>query len=111
MFYLWTNSRDGFRMRKQIKDLNQLKAELSSLIESVRAKKIFYNEAKECLKKAENELKMAKKYFYRSYKDWSKVRKDFDKAKKKLSKAPYELRKWSKTHFGDVIKFIEGDGK
>lgn len=64
-------------MRKQIKDLNQLKAELSSLIDSIRVKRIFYNEAKEYLKKAESELKIAKKSFnkFKWLKDFSELNK------------------------------------
>jgi hypothetical protein len=85
----------------------QLKEEHLSWLESIKIRRIAYEQATANLKQKEKELKIAKKIFYLTYRDWKQARKEAEKSKKRWKSYPSRLREWAKRHWGEVFKILE----
>lgn len=87
-----------------IDDLKNKVVESESLVKDTRN---LYLICKQDVKDAEIELKKAKKYLYRSHKNWVRAKNILEKSKSKLSRYPRESRTWAKNNFGKVMETIE----
>jgi len=85
----------------------ELKQQYLSWLESVKIRRVAYDSAKQYKREAEEKLRIAKKIFNKTYKDWKQARKEVEKSKRKWKTYPYRLRQWAKQNWGKVFDMME----
>lgn len=85
----------------------ELREHYLSWLESVKIRRIAYEQAKDNLKASQEDLRISKKIFNRTYKDWKEARKEAERTKRKWKNYPYQLRYWAKQNWGKVFEMIE----
>lgn len=91
----------------KIKSEQQLKEEYLSWLESIKIRRIAYESARFHLKQNEENLKIAKRIFNRTYNDWKIARLECERSKRRWKNQPYKMRKWAKEHMDKVFELFE----
>lgn len=85
----------------------QLKQEYLSWVDSIKIREQARRSAKIYLKDAENNLKIAKKVFNATTRDWVQARKEAERTKRRWKTYPYRMRQWAKNNMDKVFKLLE----
>ena len=85
----------------------ELKEEYLSWLSSIKIRKCAYDSAKIYLKEAEDNYKIAKKVYSRTYTSWKQARMEAEKTKRRWKNYPYRLRQWAKNNWGKVFDMME----
>jgi hypothetical protein len=86
----------------------ELKEKYLSWLDSVKIRRIAYEQARDNLKASQEDLRISKKIFNRTYKDWKQARVEVERSKRKWKTYPYKLRQWAKQNWGKVFDMMEG---
>ena len=86
---------------------NKLQEEYLSWVQSIEIRTIARQSARVYLKEAEENLRIAKKVFYATTRDWVKARKEAERTKRKWKTYLYRMRRWAKENMDKVFKLLE----
>jgi hypothetical protein len=87
--------------------LESLKRKWDGWEESIMIRRQAYLAAKEHMKSAEEEYRLSRSVFHRTYKDWKEARAEAERAKRRFKSYPYRIRQWAKNNFGKVWELLE----
>lgn len=90
---------------------DNLKHKIISWEEILRIRKEEYNSAKAYNKKAEEDLRKAKRVKNGAYKNLREARLNLSRAKKRLSAYPSIIRSWAKRNMDKVLLFEKKRGE
>ena len=87
----------------------ELKEQYLSWLNSIKIRRLAYEQSKRNVKHSEEQLKNSKRILNLTYKNWKQARKEAERTKRKWKAYPYKLRKWGKENMDKVFNLMEKD--
>jgi hypothetical protein len=92
-------------------NLAELKKRYEGWESKILVSRTAYLVAKNNVRNAERDLKLAKQKFNQCYRDWTSARKEAVRAKRRFKTYPRNVRVWAKNNFGTVWDLLEHGDK